>query len=52
MTEIVCPEALFNPDTGALTRCIRGPHDWRDWHESESGTQWRHATDESKEGTK
>ena len=25
-----CPEALFNPDTGDLFRCVRGAHGWRD----------------------
>lgn len=34
-----CPEALFNPETGALRRCVeRGRHDW---HQTVSGTQWR-----------
>jgi hypothetical protein len=34
-----CPEALFNPDTGNLRRCVqRGRHDW---HETRGGTQWR-----------
>jgi hypothetical protein len=34
-----CPEALFNPDTGALRRCVqKGRHDW---HQTPSGTQWR-----------
>jgi hypothetical protein len=42
-----CPEALFNPDTGDLRRCVqRGRHDW---HQTHGGTQWRipadHATD-------
>lgn len=33
-----CPEALFNPDTGALLRCVQqGRHDW---HQTPSGTQW------------
>lgn len=41
-----CPEALYSPETDTLRRCIRGPHDWRDWHETERGIQWRHATEE------
>lgn len=41
-----CPEALYSPETDTLRRCTRGPHDWRDWHETEIGTQWRHATEE------
>lgn len=33
-----CPEALFNPDTGALRRCVQqGRHDR---HQTDGGTQW------------
>lgn len=46
-----CPEALYSPETDTLRRCTRGPHDWRDWHETESGTQWRHATEEQSSPT-
>jgi hypothetical protein len=34
----LCPEALFNPDTGDLRRCVQqGRHDQ---HQAPSGTQW------------
>jgi hypothetical protein len=34
-----CPEALFNPDTGDLHRCIQdGRHED---HQTAGGTQWR-----------
>lgn len=34
-----CPEALFNPDSGDLRRCVQqGRHEW---HETAGGTQWR-----------
>ncbi|MFJ9740877.1 hypothetical protein [Streptomyces sp. NPDC101166] len=34
-----CPEALFNPENGALLRCVQqGRHEW---HHTPSGTQWR-----------
>ncbi|MFJ8583679.1 hypothetical protein ACIRD2_03325 [Streptomyces sp. NPDC093595] len=34
-----CPEALLNPETGDIRRCVqRGRHDW---HQTPSGTQWR-----------
>lgn len=40
-----CPEGLFNPDTGALRRCIqRGKHDQ---HQTLNGTQWTVAVDSS-----
>jgi len=33
-----CPEALFNPDTGSLLRCVQeGRHDW---HKTPGGTHW------------
>lgn len=38
-----CPEALYNPDTDTLRRCIRGPH--QDWHETEGGLKWQDNTD-------
>lgn len=43
-----CPEALFNPDTGDLLRCIvpPGPHDW---HKTPGGTEWRVSVDTSTE---
>lgn len=40
-----CPEALFNPDTGALLRCVqRGRHDS---HKTPGGTEWRVPVDSS-----
>ncbi|MGW3196251.1 hypothetical protein ACWDBD_17025 [Streptomyces sp. NPDC001118] len=42
-----CPEALFNPDTGDLLRCIQdGRHNW---HETPGGTQWRTPVDTTAE---
>ena len=42
-----CPEALFNPDTGGLRRCVhRGRHDW---HQTTGGTEWRVPVDSSTE---
>lgn len=42
-----CPEALFNPDTGDLRRCVqRGRHDW---HRTPGGTEWRLPVDSSTE---
>lgn len=35
-----CPEALFNPDTGDLLRCIVPPSR-HDLHQTASGTEWR-----------
>jgi hypothetical protein len=48
-----CPEALFNPTTGAIRRCVLGPHaggDLHAWHQTENGTQWRIPKTEPKEG--
>lgn len=40
-----CPEALFNPDTGGLFRCVqRGRHEQ---HQTHGGTQWTVAVDAS-----
>jgi hypothetical protein len=40
-----CPEALINPDTGDLRRCVqRGRHDW---HQTPGGTEWRVPVDSS-----
>jgi hypothetical protein len=40
-----CPEGLYNPDTGALRRCMqRGRHDQ---HQTLNGTQWTVAVDSS-----
>jgi hypothetical protein len=40
-----CPEALFNPNTGILLRCVqRGRHDW---HQTPSGSQWNVPVDSS-----
>ncbi|MFF2773387.1 hypothetical protein ACFVU3_00625 [Streptomyces sp. NPDC058052] len=47
-----CPEALFNPVTGSLRRCVLGAHagfDLTALHQTENGTQWRVCT-EPKEG--
>jgi len=42
-----CPEALFNPDTGDLRRCIEnGRHDH---HQTVDGTQWHIAVDATSE---
>lgn len=42
-----CPEALFNPETGNLLRCVqRGRHDW---HQTAGGTEWRIPVDSSTE---
>jgi hypothetical protein len=40
-----CPEALFNPDTGALLRCVQ--RDRHDWHQTPAGTEWRLPVDSS-----
>lgn len=40
-----CPEALFNPDTGALLRCVQ--RDRHDWHQTPAGTEWRLPADSS-----
>jgi hypothetical protein len=52
VSEPQCPEALYSPTTDIIRRCVLNPreHDWRDWHETESGTQWRHRINESMEG--
>jgi hypothetical protein len=43
-----CPEALFNPDTGDLRRCVQqGRHEW---HETPGGTQWRIPADATTDG--
>lgn len=45
-----CPEALYNRDTGDLRRCHRQDrHDWRDWHRTASGTEWRLPVDVDQE---
>lgn len=42
-----CPEALFNPDTGDLRRCIQnGRHEH---HQTVGGTQWRIPVDTTAE---
>lgn len=42
-----CPEALFNPETDDLRRCVQhGPHEW---HKTPGGTEWRVRVDESTE---
>jgi hypothetical protein len=53
MTEPQCPEALYNPDTDTLRRCVLGPHGGLNlgvWHEAEDGIQWRIPDTEPKEG--
>ena len=35
-----CPEALYDPGTDTLFRCINGPGQ-HDWHKDQHGTQWR-----------
>ncbi|KUH38419.1 MULTISPECIES: hypothetical protein [Streptomyces] len=45
-----CPAALYSPSTDTLRRCVLGPHDWRGWHETASGIQWRDTDAEPKEG--
>jgi hypothetical protein len=34
-----CPEALYNPDTGNLRRCVQGGR--HEDHQTAGGTQWR-----------
>lgn len=34
-----CPEALYNPETGDLRRCVQ--HGRHDWHQTPAGTEWR-----------
>lgn len=35
-----CPEALYNPDTGDLFRCV-APPGGHDLHQTPGGTEWR-----------
>ncbi|MFI9194095.1 hypothetical protein ACIG0A_32955 [Streptomyces californicus] len=35
-----CPEALYDPETNTLFRCINGPGQ-HDWHQDEHATRWR-----------
>jgi len=35
-----CPEALYDPETDTLFRCINGPGQ-HDWHQDKYATRWR-----------
>lgn len=42
-----CPEALHDPDTGSLLRCVQeGRHDW---HKTPGGVQWSSPVDSGAE---
>lgn len=43
-----CPEALFNPETGNLRRCVVPPSR-HEWHQTASGTEWRVPVDTTTE---
>lgn len=43
-----CPEALFNPDTGDLFRCIVPPS-LHEWHQTPGGVEWRIPVDQKTE---
>ncbi|MGW9238116.1 hypothetical protein ACWGRL_05165 [[Kitasatospora] papulosa] len=35
-----CPEALYDPETDTLFRCINGPGQ-HDWHQDRFAVRWR-----------